>query len=181
MQREHIRDPGASLLLRAPTEGDLAAIYQIHADPMTNQHNPSGPMRSEAAAAELLQGIREHWACRGFGYWMVCEREAPDRVIGIGGLMDRQLPGVQGLNLYYRFRPEAWGRGLATGLALQALALAAGLQRRHEVYARVRPGNLPSIRVLERVGMVRTGSLQDVEPALPASLLYTMPQATVPR
>jgi RimJ/RimL family protein N-acetyltransferase len=84
------------------------------------------------------------------------------------------VPGFLGLNLYYRFRPEAWGRGLATALAQRAVAFAGVvLGRREDVFARVRPDNRPSIRVLERAGFVCTGRTQDVDDALPPSLLYT--------
>jgi RimJ/RimL family protein N-acetyltransferase len=170
MQREDV-----PLLLRRPTPQDLQALYEIHADPRTNRFNPHGPMASRQAAQELLAAITAHWAQHGFGYWTVAQPQAPHRVIGVGGLVEKQVPGFQGLNLYYRFRPEAWGRGLATALARRAIAFAdTVLGRRREVFARARPDNRPSIRVLERAGFVCTGRTQDVDDALPPSLLYTL-------
>lgn len=170
MQREDV-----SLLLRRPAPEDLQALYEIHADPRTNRFNPNGPMASLQAARELLAAMAAHWAQHGFGYWVVALPGAPQRVVGVGGLVEKQVPGFHGLNLYYRFRPEAWGRGLATTLARRAIAFAdAVLGRRQEVFARVRPDNQPSIRVLERAGFLRTGRTPDVGDGLPPSLLYTL-------
>lgn len=168
------RDP-PKLLLRAPAASDLQALYELHADPAANRFNPAGPMRSLDAAAELLDVLVAHWRQHGFGYWMAADAGRPDHVLGIGGLVEKSVPGRRGLNLYYRLRPEAWGRGLATALALRAITLATDtLHRRHEVFARVRPDNAPSMRVLERAGLVCIGEVQDVDAALPPSRLYVV-------
>ena len=57
------------LLLRAPADTDLDAVYEVHGDPATNQFNPSGPVSSREAAQQLLQLWQAHWQRRGFGYW----------------------------------------------------------------------------------------------------------------
>ncbi|VEB44859.1 Uncharacterised protein [Chromobacterium violaceum] len=44
---------------------------------------------------------------------------------------------------------------------------------RAAVFAKVRPANLPSIRVLLRLGFRHHGSLRDI-PAAPASLVYAL-------
>jgi RimJ/RimL family protein N-acetyltransferase len=174
MQREH---EVPALLLRRPEAADLQALYEIHADPRTNRFNPHGPMASLQAAQQLLDGLLAHWAANGFGYWVVALPEAPARVVGVGGLIEKQVPGYRGLNLYYRFRPETWGRGLATALGREAIAFAhTQLKRRDEVFARVRPDNAPSIRVLQRLGMVQIGFTPDEGEQMPPSLLYALPR-----
>jgi len=163
------------LVLRPPVQADLQALFEIHGDPRTNRFNPHGPMQSLQAAQALLDRLGAHWAEHGFGYWMVALRAAPERALGIGGLIEKEVPGCQGLNLYYRFRPEAWGRGLASAMGRRAIAFAdTVLGRRHDVFARVRPDNQPSIRVLERLGLVQVGLTQDEAPPLPPSLLYRL-------
>lgn len=171
MQRED--DP---LVLRPPVQADLQAVFEIHGDPRTNRFNPHGPMASLQAAQELLDRLSAHWARHGFGYWMVALREAPARVVGVGGLIEKEVPGCKGLNLYYRFRPEAWGRGLASAMGRRAIGFAdTVLGRRQEVFARVLPDNQPSIRVLERLGMAHVGYTHDEAEGLPPMLLYRLP------
>jgi hypothetical protein len=40
-----------------------------------------------------------------------------DLMIGVGGIMTKTIPDEPRLNLYFRFRPEAWGRAYATEMA----------------------------------------------------------------
>ncbi|RQO62411.1 N-acetyltransferase [Paucibacter sp. KBW04] len=164
------------LLLRQPAAADLAAIFEIHADPITNRFNPGGPMRSTQEAEALLQGWLAHWQAQGFGYWAIASREQPEQLLGFGGIMAKPSLGPTGLNLYFRFRPQAWGQGYASEMALAALALAFEQLYAPAVLAVVRPANMPSRKTLERIGMRLKGSLADV-PGQPPSLLYEMSAA----
>lgn len=169
----------ARLLLRPPRRADLARVYAIHADPATNRFNPSGPMRDPVQAESLLQGWMDDWARRGFGCWAVAEAERPEHVVGFGGLSMRYYGAVERVNLGYRFDTAAWGHGYATELARAALAAAfdeLGLER---VHALVRPRHEASIRVLEKIGMRRAGTLDDV-PGQPHSLVWVAERATRP-
>lgn len=173
----------ARLLLRAPREQDLDALYELHADPVTNRFSPGGPLHSREAAAALLQGWLAHWQAQGFGYWMIAERERPDRLLGSGGVMNRPVAGQPGLYLYFRFHPHAWGRGYASEMAQAALAQAFEPLHAQAVQAVVQPGNTPSRKTLERIGMLLKGSLADV-PGQPPSLLYEISAsryATLPK
>lgn len=148
------------LLLCVPTAGpDVAdAYFAIHSDQATNVHNPAGAMVDPGAAAPVLDIWRRHWLEEGFGYWVV--RGPQDGlVLGFGGVR----PIVQDedfLNLYYRFRPEAWGKGYATELGRAALTLAAKAAPGTPVVALIRPLNEPSIRVAQRLGMRLEGEVQ---------------------
>ena len=56
------------------------------------------------------------WAEDGFGYVAVIEA-ATGEFTGVGGVQLREFDGEKILNLYYRFRPEFWGRGYASEMA----------------------------------------------------------------
>lgn len=148
------------LLLCVPTTepGIADAYFAIHGDPATNVHNPAGAMVDPGAAGPVLDIWHRHWIEDGFGYWVV--RSPQDgQVIGFGGVR----PVVQDedfLNLYYRFRPSAWGKGYATELGRAALALAAKAAPGMPVVALIRPRNEPSIRVAQRLGMRLEGEVQ---------------------
>jgi len=161
------------LLLREPLASDLAALFEIHADPITNRFNPGGPMPSPEAAEALLQSWAAHWQAQGYGYWAIAAREQPEQLLGFGGIMAKPIDGQAGLNLYFRFRPQAWGQGYASEMSLAALALAFERLYAPAVLAVVRPANMPSRKTLERIGMRLKGSLADV-PGQPPRLLYEM-------
>lgn len=159
------------LILRAPISADLAAFFAIFGDPRTNAHNPAGPCADIAVASNMLAVRVAHWRRYGFGQWTVVARERPGTVIGFGGVAWRDYAGVERLNLGYRFAADAWGRGYATELGHAALRYTFDELRLPDVYAMVRPSNLASIRVLEKLGMRRAGDLDDV-PGRARSLVF---------
>lgn len=149
------------LVLRQPAEEDLGAVFRVHGDPATNRFNPAGPHPSRETSRLALERWRAHWREHGFGYWAAALRAAPDDVIGFGGLMYKDIDGKRRANLYFRLAPPAWGKGYATELAGAARALAFEDLGLEEIVATVRPGNVPSIRTLERLGMAHVGDVSD--------------------
>jgi RimJ/RimL family protein N-acetyltransferase len=161
----------ARLIYRPPLMNDAGRAFQIYSDPRTQQFNPSGPMRDPAQAHALLEAWIGHWAQHGWGWWAIAERAAPEQVIGFGGVAHYDYLGEARVNVGYRFAPEAWGKGFATELghaALEYAFLTLGIDR---VWALVRPDHQASIKVLEKIGMHRTGTLDDV-PGEAQSLVF---------
>ena len=102
-------------------------------------------------------GERVGRAEAGHGYWAVRD-DCEAAVLGIGGILPKTIEGIPVFNLYYRFAPEAWGRGYAAETAIAAIDLAAEQQSR-PVVAICREANVPSRRVAERVGMTLAGTV----------------------
>lgn len=159
------------LVLRPPVPGDVAAFFAIFGDPRTNAHNPAGPCADIVVANQMLTVRIAHWRRHGFGQWTISSRERPEVAIGFGGLAWRDYAGIERLNLGYRFGVDAWGRGYATEFGVVALRYAFETLREPAVYAVVRPSNVASVRVLEKIGMQRAGDLDDV-PGYPRSYVY---------
>jgi RimJ/RimL family protein N-acetyltransferase len=175
------------LALCRPSESDLRAIYEIHADPETNLHNPKGPMQNESEAVDVLAHWQVEWADKGWGYWSIALRSDPERIIGFGGISTRPRFGgntlLQSLmrqnaaNLYFRFRPEAWGRGYANEMAQQALQLAFGAAGVQRVVGITRESNTLSRKALQRIGLSFHEHSNDV-PGQEPSLVYAIDAAS---
>ena len=146
------------LVLRRPRPTDGPAMFGIHGDPATNQHNPHGPDPDLATSEEKLQSWLRHWEEMGFGYWAVTLLQ-PENIIGFGGVEHRVWRERDILNLYYRFTPSAWGHGYATEVARTAVALAQKHLPQWPVVARTRERNIASIRTAERAGLSRRPDL----------------------
>lgn len=156
------------LLLRQPHPRDLAAMFAIYSDPATNVFNPNGPMKELKQAQVFLDAWIRHWQTQGYGWWAVATREAPDDIIGFGGVALMKYLDVERVNLGYRFGVSAWGKGYATELGSAALDYALNEQKLPKVYGLVRPTHQASIRVLEKIGMRRIDVLDDVKGQAPS-------------
>ncbi|MFF7709659.1 GNAT family N-acetyltransferase [Pseudomonas sp. NPDC007930] len=167
------------LICRPPLASDAPRLFNIYSDPRTQQFNPAGPMASRREADALLASWLEHWQRLGYGWWAVALAAAPDELIGFGGVAYHDYLDEARLNLGYRFAPEAWGQGYATELGQLALRSAFATPGIERVWALVRPGHAASIRVLEKLGLRRCGSLDDV-PGQPQSLVYAIDKGERP-
>ena len=161
------------LVLRPPREADLDILMSLYADPAVTRFCAAATPHGRAATEAQLQAWIAHWQTRGFGHWAIAEREQADQLIGFGGLMHRSVAGHAGLYLYYRITPQAWGRGLASEMALHAIDQA--FEQRHEaaVVAAVLPSNAPTRKTLECLGLRLKGALAD-GPGSAAALLYEL-------
>jgi len=151
------------LLLRRPLHDDLGELHRIHSDPGTWEHRPESRHGGRAHNGRRLAHWLAHWESRGYGYWTV---ELRGRIVGFGGLMliprwSRRRSGA--LNLYYRLEPESWGRGYASEVGAAAVELATAELPELPVVARISHGNERSVRVAERIGLLRRPELDDRE------------------
>ncbi len=76
------------------------------------------------------------------------------------GVVGLSVPGFEApftpcVEIMWRLLPQFWGRGYATEAAAAVLATAFETLGLPEVVAFATTGNLPSIRVMEKIGMIR--------------------------
>lgn len=161
----------ARLTYRKPHPGDVQRLFAIFGDPQTNLFNPAGPMTSLAEAQRLLNRWIEQWATQGYGWWAIARREAPQHIIGFGGIAPLNYLTERRVNLGYRFAVEAWGQGYATEVGRDALVLAFDTLGLPQVFGLVRPDHAASIRVLEKIGMQRFGLLDDLPGKAPSLVM----------
>lgn len=143
------------LQLRRLVDADVPAVVAISTDPRTNLHRPGGPPTAAQSAA-MCRRFMEDWERHGLGYWTV---RCDDRIVGIAGVMAVELDEQGYWNLYYRFSPDVWGRGIAAEAARAALQAAAEHSPQRPVIARTRPTNAAAIRLAIAIGLVRTPPL----------------------
>lgn len=171
------------LVLRPPQDSDLDLLIDLYADPAVTRFCAAATPQGREATQAQLQTWLAHWRSHGFGHWAIGEREQPDRIIGFGGVMHRSVAGHAGLFLYYRITPQAWGRGLASEMALHAFTQAFEQRGERAVVAAVLPSNAPTRKTLESLGLRPKATLAD-GPGSAAALLYELSAdrwATLPR
>jgi [ribosomal protein S5]-alanine N-acetyltransferase len=161
------------LVLRPPRDSDLDLMVALYADPAVSRFCAAATPQGRAATGAQLRAWLDHWEAHGFGHWAIAEREQPEQLIGFGGLMHRSVAGHAGLFLYYRITPQAWGRGLASEMALHAFTQAFEQRQERAVAAAVLPNNAPTRKTLESLGLRLKGTLAD-GPGSAAALLYEL-------
>ena len=140
------------------TVDDAAFIVALLTDPDWLRYiGDRGVRTEEEARGYLASGPLASYAAHGFGLYRVARRDtgAP---IGMCGLLRRDtLPDV---DLGFAFLPAHRGQGFAREAAAATLAYARETLGLDRIVAIVSPANASSIRVLEALGMGRTGTVQ---------------------
>ncbi|GAA1947368.1 GNAT family N-acetyltransferase [Amycolatopsis minnesotensis] len=141
----------ARLRLRRAERTDLDAFHALEIAIRREEEPPRDPPSRETSA-KYLNAFVEVWEAGELGYWTMLHE---GRIAGFGGI--RLITGDHGphWNLYYRIDPALHGRGLATEMAREALALAAEIRPQWPVMVETRPGNAAAITVAERAGLTR--------------------------
>ena len=152
------------LLLRNFTMDDAALVLELNRDEEVTRYT-GDPVRDIEHAREVLEkSILPQYAAHGFGRWAVLLKPGLE-FIGWCGLKFRA--GRNEIDLGYRFKVSAWGKGYATEAAAASLDYGfrkLGLPR---IVGHSMPANLGSIRVLENCGMKRVGEeIIDDHPAV---------------
>jgi [ribosomal protein S5]-alanine N-acetyltransferase len=129
-----------------------ARLYRdLFGDPRVASALWPGAAPDRARGQDILSADIEHWERRSFGPWVFFE-SATGVFVGRGGLRATIVTGSECVELLYAVRPDAWGRGYATEMALISVERARQL-RIAEVVGLVAGGNNASRRVLEKAGM----------------------------
>lgn len=137
------------LVMRMFREEDLDEYAAMVGDPEVTRHLGDGSTLSRADAWRQMAMILGHWRLRGYGMWAV-EEAATARLVGRIGFFNPE--GWPGFELGWTLAREFWGRGYATEGARRALEYGFTEMGRGHVISLIRPDNLASVRVAERLG-----------------------------
>ncbi|HEX8920448.1 MAG TPA: GNAT family N-acetyltransferase [Pyrinomonadaceae bacterium] len=140
----------ARLRLRAFTPLDLDELFQVFGDAEVMKYISGGKPRSREETLTGLLSTIEGWQRRGFGLWAVTIKETA-KLIGYCGLIF--LDDTPEVEIAYGLAQSHWGKGYATEAALASLRFGFEELKLERIVAVVNPDNLPSQRVLEKLGM----------------------------
>lgn len=138
------------LILRTFTIEDAELVYELNKDPEITIYT-GDPLRDIEHAREVLEkSILPQYALYNHGRWAVLLKPSHE-FLGWCGLKYR--PELNIIDLGYRFKRSAWGKGYATESANACLDYGfqkLGLER---ICAHAMPANIASVKVLEKIGM----------------------------
>ena len=154
------------LLLRPWREADLPVFAALNADPDVRRWAPGILSRAESDAQAAR--FQAHIAAHGFGFW-AAEIPGVASFIGFVGLQHVTFPApfTPAVETGWRLARAHWRKGYAAEAARAALAHGFGPLGLSEIVAFTVPENLPSRRVMERIGMHRDPAGDFDHPNLP--------------
>ena len=155
------------LLLRPWRESDREPFHRMTADARVMEFFAGLLSRAESDAT--INRIQTHFAQHGFGLF-AAELRATGEFIGFAGLsrVPFEAHFTPCVEVGWRFDSFAWGHGYATEAAREALRFGFGPAELAEIVSFASRLNLPSIRVMERIGMHRDPADDFDYPNIPA-------------
>jgi len=130
-------------------------LRRMHRDPrvMTTlgpQGAPGG-LLSDEETRRFLRRHLDHWDRYGYGLWAFRDRTF-GRFVGRAGLYNTHVDGSDEVELAYALMAEYWGRGLATEVAKEILAVAFEQLGLTDLVCFTLATNRASQRVMEKAG-----------------------------
>ena len=139
------------LLIRQFEPADVDAMAEVYGDPEVMEHVSLGVL-DRARTATLLEEYRRAQDRRGFSTWAVVEKES-GAVVGDVGFGVHAPTGEPELG--YTLAERVWGRGYGLEAARACVAAAFAHLPHRRLVAKVEPENERSLRLAERLGMLR--------------------------
>lgn len=156
------------LLLRDITAADAGLLFDLDSDPEVMRHIGSRPADDVPWYRDRIRAVYVPWQAHPWhGVRLVFDRAGGEF---LGWVFIRpatasrdaegfgwDLPGEEEVG--FRYRRAAWGRGIATEAATPLVQIALADPATTAVVACAQASNAGSLRVLEKLGLVRVGTV----------------------
>lgn len=148
------------LVLREFTLDDIELLVELDSDPDVMRYLTNGLPQDEAVQRQFIERIKVGYANHpGFGFFAALEKPSLEFVGWFHYRPDYSAPEY--MEIGYRLKKSAWGRGLATegSLALIDQGRTIGVTL---VSGRAMKANQASLHVLEKLGLKRVEEYEEV-------------------
>ena len=138
-------------------------MHVLHAYPEVARYNTIGVSKGLADMEKLFRPYFEGLEKDDPRMWECTVRDGTGEIIGLVG-MTLASPRYRKAEIHYNLHPKAWGKGYMSEAVLGLLDFGFGEWDLHRIEAGVHVENVRSIKLLERVGMVREGRHREILP-----------------
>ncbi len=137
------------LLIRPFTLDDIEPAYLMDLDAEVNKYTgEGGAVSKKETERRITENVFGDYQKHGYGRLAV-ELKTENKFIGFTGL--KYLEDMDEVDLGYRFMKKYWGKGIATESAKACVDFGFKTLSLNRMIAMVLPGNIGSIKVLEKV------------------------------
>lgn len=152
------------LKLRLIELSDLDSIHALHSLPETDEFNTLGiPKDIEDTKTIITTWIKDNQKDPKINFTFAIINNATNQFIGLI-VLKLGVPKFKSGEIWYKLHSDYWGQGYATESVKRILEFGFGELALHRIEAGCAIDNIGSIKVLEKVGMVREGGKRKVLP-----------------
>ena len=145
------------LLLRELTPGDLPEVKQLLQDPEVMRFWPRP--YTDAECVEWIDRQCQRYRDHGCGYWLALDADS-GKAVGQMGVLMMSWQGSAEPALGYILSRRYWRRGYAVEGAKGCIGFVFDTLKRDRVLCWIRPENLPSLAVAQKLGMQKVGEAE---------------------
>ncbi|HEX2525196.1 MAG TPA: GNAT family N-acetyltransferase [Geminicoccus sp.] len=140
------------LVMRPWREADRRGFRMLNADPEVMRYFPR-PLSAERSDS-IMEAWQDHIDRHGWGFWAV-EQASDGAFVGAVGIANATFPApfTPAVEIGWRLSRAYWHKGYAQEAASEAMRYGFDELQVDEIVAFTLPTNLPSRRVMERLGM----------------------------
>lgn len=137
------------LRLRGFTPDDADAFARLNANPEFIRYLGNGQPIDAGESWRVMSLLVGHWTLRGFGMWLVEEKDSGAFVGRVGLWYPESWPAIE---LGWGIHPDFWGKGYASEAAIASARWAFENLALESLISVIDPRNLASKKVAERIG-----------------------------
>lgn len=142
------------LTLEPYADHHLDPMAAMFGDPEVTAFTYLGRQDREGTG-RVLAGYRAFHEANGYGMYAIIDRGTGDYLGEAGLFVPPAVASAELLALRYALARSAWGKGIATEASAAVIDDAFGRLGKPAIIAGVVPHNLPSMRVMDRLGFSR--------------------------
>jgi ribosomal-protein-alanine N-acetyltransferase len=152
------------LKLRLIELSDLYSIHNLHSLPETDKYNALGIPKNIGETKSIIEPwIAENQLPEIANYTFAIDNDSNGNFIGLFGLKLGNKK-YQRAEVWYKIHSDYWKKGYATESLKAVINFGFENLKLHRIEAGCAVGNIGSLKVLEKSGMVREGRLRQVLP-----------------
>lgn len=152
------------LKLRNIELSDISSIHELHSYAEVDEYNTLGiPKGLEETRRIVKSWMEDNQEKSSSKYTLAIEHRLNGTFLGLIGL-NLGHPKYRRGEVWYKLHPAHWNNGYATESLKAIIRFGFDVLHLHRIEAGCAVGNIPSLRVLEKVGMVREGRRRKILP-----------------
>lgn len=144
--------------LREQSPKDLEDFFEYYSDPETNQYILASIPQNLAEAKSEIQYCRKMFYKKMGIYWSLIDKEKNKMIGAIGLYLNNQHHRAE---ICYDLHKDYWRKGVMSRAMLKVIEFTFDKIPAYRVEAITSKNNIPSIRILEKLGFVFEGSLRN--------------------